>query len=135
MHVHTGDNAVPPITGTDLGDVLDDLEGIHAGIDLIRDGLRLLALDRHDLNDTQVLLATLAGSPDGTDVLGAVGQLVARLANPDSNPALRTLPLDAQKTARRHGELTAYHLGDPDLRDSASNANAALDTPERRNQP
>lgn len=127
MHVHTSDNAVPPITGTDLGDTLEDLEGIHAGIDLIRDGLRLLSLDRHDLNTTQVLLATLAGSPDGTDVLGAIGQLVARLTNPNSNPALRSLPLDAQKDARRQGELTAYHLGDPDLRDSASNANAALD--------
>ncbi|WP_432185476.1 hypothetical protein [Streptomyces tendae] len=127
MHVHTSDNAVPPITGTDLGDVLEDLEGVHAGIDLIRDGLRLLALDRHDLNDTQVLLATLAGSPDGTDVLGAIGQLVARLTNPNTNPTLRSLPLDAQKDARRQGELTAYHLGDPDLRDSASNANAALD--------
>lgn len=127
MHVHTSDNAVPPITGTELGDVLEDLEGVHAGIDLIRDGLRLLALERHDLNDTQVLLATLAGSPDGTDVLGAIGQLVARLTNPNTNPALRSLPLDAQKDARRQGELTAYHLGDPDLRDSTSNANAALD--------
>ncbi|MBZ6211655.1 hypothetical protein KVH31_34735 [Streptomyces olivaceus] len=127
MDLHTTANAVPPVDGTDLGDTLEDLADIHAGIDLIRDGLRLIALARHDLTTTQVLLATLAGSPDGTDVLGAVGQLVARLSNPDSNPALRSLPLDAQKTARRHGELTAYHLGDPDLRDSTSTATAALD--------
>ncbi|MFD8899942.1 hypothetical protein [Streptomyces ardesiacus] len=127
MHVHTGDNAVPPVTGTELGDVLEDLEGVHAGIDLIRDGLRLLALDRHDLNTTQVLLATLAGSPDGTDVLGAVGQLVGRLANADTNPCLRDLPLDRQESSRKHGWTASYELLDPDLRDSASNANAAID--------
>lgn len=126
MDLHTPANAVPPVTGTELGDVLEDLEGIHAGIDLIRDGLRLIALDRHDLNDTQVLLATLAGSPDGTDVLGAVGQLVARLANADTNPCLRSLPLEQQEAARKHGWTASYELLDPDLRDSASHTNAAL---------
>ncbi|MFJ6069073.1 hypothetical protein ACIQHU_39290 [Streptomyces tendae] len=127
MHVHTGDNAVPPVHGTDLGDTLEDLQGVHAGIDLIRDGLRLLALDRHDLNTTQVLLATLAGSPDSTDVLGALAHLITRLTNPDTNPALRALPLDQQKEATHQGWLTTHHLTDPDLRTSTSTACAALD--------
>lgn len=127
MHVHTADNAVPPVTGTELGDTLEDLEHVHAGIDLIRDGLRLLALDRHDVNTTQVLLATLAGSPDSTDVLGALAHLIARLSNPDSNPCLRALPLDQQENARKHGWTASYELLDPDLRNGASNVNAALD--------
>jgi hypothetical protein len=125
--VHTEGNAVPNIDGTELGDLLDDLAGIHPGIDLIRDGIRLLAHDRHTIPTTQLLLATLASSPDALDVTGAIGQLVARLTDPDTNPALRTLPLDVQKDARHQGSLTAYNLTDPDLRHTASTACAALD--------
>ena len=130
-HVHTEGNAVPSVDGTELGDVLDDLMAnpSHPGIALICDGVRLLAHDRHDVNGTQVLLAELAGSPDATDVLALIGHLAARLANADTNPCLRRLPLDAQKEAAHQGWLTAHHLADPDLRTSASNANAALDTP------
>lgn len=128
IHVHTDGNAVPNIDGTDLGDTLADLDGIHEGLDLIRDGIRLLAHDRLDLNTTQVLLAALAGSPDSTDLLGAIGQLVARLASADTNPALRTLPLDQQKQAAHQGWLTSHSLDDPDLRTSTATANAALDS-------
>ena len=126
-HVHTEGNQVPSVDGTDLGDTLTDLTNIHAGIDLIRDGIRLLAHSRHDLTTTQVLLAAIAGSPDATDVLGAIGHLVARLIDPDTNPALRTLPLDQQKNAAREGWLTSLALTDPDLRNSAATANAHLD--------
>ncbi|MFF8910624.1 hypothetical protein [Streptomyces olivaceoviridis] len=123
----TEGNAVPNVDDTELGGTLADLADVHAGIDLIRDGIRLLAHDRHNLNTTQVLLAVLVGSPDGTDVLAAVGQLAERLANPDTNPALRFLPLDQQKEAAREGWLTAHNLNDPDLRASASRACAHLD--------
>ncbi|MGV9891711.1 hypothetical protein [Streptomyces sp. NPDC003395] len=123
----TEHNAVPNVDDTDLGGILADTADIHAGIDLIRNGIRLIAHDRHDINTTQLLLATLAGSPDGTDILGAIGQLVARLASADTNPALRTLPFEQQKKATHQGELTAYTLNDPDLRNPAANANAALD--------
>ncbi|MFK0288340.1 hypothetical protein ACIQVL_48890 [Streptomyces sp. NPDC090499] len=123
----TEGNAVPSVDGTDLGDTLTDLDGIHPGIDLIRDGVRLLAHDRLDVNTTQVLIAALAGSADGTDVLAAIGQLVARLTNADTNPALRHLPLDVQKDAAHQGFLTSFHLGDSELRNSAATANAALD--------
>ncbi|MFF9003637.1 hypothetical protein ACF1GW_38730 [Streptomyces achromogenes] len=126
-HVHTEHNAVPNVDETDLGDTLADLADIHAGIDLIRDGIRLLAHDRHAVGTTQVLLAALAGSPDGTDVLAAIGQLVARLADPDTNPALRSLPHHQQKEAAHQGWLTAHNLNDPELRTSASRACAALD--------
>jgi hypothetical protein len=127
-HVHTDGNAIPNVDDTDLGGTLTDLADVHAGIDLIRGGLRLLAHDRHDLETTQVLLAVLAGSPDGTDVLGAVGQLVERLTSPDTNPILRTLPLDQQKEVAHQGWLTAHNLLDPTLRDTASQACAALDS-------
>ncbi|WP_416519981.1 hypothetical protein [Streptomyces achromogenes] len=126
-HVHTECNAIPNVDDTDLGDTLADLGDVHAGIDLNRDGIRLLAHDRHNLTTTQVLLATLAGSPDGTDVLGAIGQLVERLTNPDTNPALRTLPLDQQKTVAHQGWLTRLALNDPALRETTARACAALD--------
>ena len=122
--VHTTGNAVPPLD-TDLSGALEDLAGIHPGIDLIRDGIRLLALDRHTVDGTQTLLATLAGSA-GADVITAIGHLIARLANADHNPALRTLPLDTQKATQRHGEQAAFHLSDPDLHQPASEASAAI---------
>ena len=125
-HVHTADNAVPPITGN-LADTLDDLTGIHPGIDLIRDGIRLIALDRHTPDTTQTLIAALAGGADGTNCLNLIGQLIDRLADPDTNPALRTLPFDQQKTCRMHGETTAYVLSLTHIADFASNTAAAID--------
>lgn len=122
--VHTAGNAVPPLD-PDLAGALDDLAGIHAGIDLIRDGIRLLALTRHTADGTQTLLATLAGSA-GADVITAVGHLVARLANADLNPALHGLPLDTQKTTRLRGEQAAHHLLDTRLHQPASEASAAI---------
>ncbi|MFC8339262.1 hypothetical protein ACFUJX_19940 [Streptomyces rubiginosohelvolus] len=122
--VHTAGNAVPPLD-SDLAGALDDLAGIHPGIDLIRDGIRHLALDRHTADGTQTLLATLAGSA-GADVITTVAHLVARLANADHNPALRGLPLDAQKTTRLRGEQAAHHLLDTRLHQPASEASAAI---------
>jgi hypothetical protein len=128
MDLHTAANGVPPLDGTELGDLLDDLAGVHAGIDLIRDGLRLIALERHTPDCTQTLTVTLAGSPDGTDVLTAIGLAVARLTAPDTNPCLRTLPFDQQKDTQRHGEQLVYQLADPDLHQHASNASGAIHT-------
>ncbi|WP_331764860.1 hypothetical protein [Streptomyces sp. NBC_01238] len=123
--VHTAGNAVPPLDD-DLAGVLDVLAGVHPGIDLIRSGIRLLALDRHSADETQTLLAVLAGYSDGTDVLTALAHLVARLATADTNPALRNLPLDQQKAAQLHGEAALYNLTDPDLHQHASEASAAI---------
>lgn len=128
MDVHTEANAVPPVDDTELGGVLYDLEGVHPGIDLIRDGIRLLALDRLTLQQTQLLIVTLAGTTDGTDLLTAIGHLAARLTNPDSNPALRALPFDQQKNTQRNGENLLHHLTDPDLHQHASNASGAIHT-------
>lgn len=125
-HVHTAGNAVPPVDGTNLGDLLEDLAGVHPGIDLIRDGLRLLAHDRLTVDQTQTLCAALAGSPDGTDLITAVGLLVSRLTDADTNPALRTLPFEQQKTAQLHGENLVHHLADDDLHQHASEAAAAI---------
>ncbi|CAK7288653.1 hypothetical protein [Streptomyces misionensis] len=129
-HVHTAGNAIPNVDGTELGGTLADLANVHAGIDLIRNGIRLIAHDRLDLNQTQVLLAALAGSPDGTDVLAAIGQLAERLTSTDTNPAVRALPIDQQKEAAHQGWLTAHNLSDPELRDTASRACAVLDARE-----
>ncbi|MCI3279118.1 hypothetical protein [Streptomyces cylindrosporus] len=124
--VHAAGNAVPPLDG-ELAGILDDLDGIHPGIDLIRDGIRHLALDRHTLDATQTLIAAVAGGSDGTNVVNALGQLIARLATADSNPALRTLPLDQQKVAQLNGETTAFVLAHPDLAQFASDTSAAID--------
>lgn len=123
----TAGNAVPGLDGTELGGILDDLYGFDEGIDLICDGIKLIALRRLPIERVQLLLATLAGSPDGTDLIGAIGRLAERLADSDNSPALRELPLDIQKDAVLHGANTAYTLLDPELRGPASEACAALD--------
>lgn len=124
--VHTEGNAVPPLD-EDLAYALDRTAGVHAGIDLIRDGIRLIALDRLDTDKTQTVIGFLAGMSDGTDVLTALAHLVARLSNADTNPSLRTLPLDQQKTAQHHGEQAQFHLTDEWLHQHASEASAAID--------
>jgi hypothetical protein len=123
--VHTAGNAVPPLDDT-LAGLLDDLAGIHPGIDLIRDGVRLIALDRLTTDQTQTLDATLAGSSDGTDVITAIAHLIARLNNPHTNPSLRALPFDQQKNAQRHGEQALFALTDDWLHQHASEASAAI---------
>jgi hypothetical protein len=126
--VHTADNAVPSLAGTELGGLLEDLAGFHPGIDLIRDGIRLLALDRHSLDRTQTLSAVLAGSTDGTDILTAIGLLVARLTNPESNPALRGLTFEQQKNTQKAGEALVFDLADPDLHQHAADAAGHIHT-------
>ena len=125
-NVHTAGNAVPSVDGTELGGLLEDLAGVHPGIDLIRDGIRLIAHDRLTTDQTQTLCAALAGSADGTDLLTAIGLLVARLTDADSNPALRTLPLEQQKAIGLHGERLVFDLADDDLHQHASEAAAAI---------
>lgn len=104
--VHTAGNAVPPVDA-ELAGVLEDLAGVHAGVDLITDGIRLLAVDRLTVDRTQTVLATLAGS-EGADVTTALALLVARLTDSDSNPALRGLTHPIQKTVRQLGEQHAH---------------------------
>ncbi|MEU9849229.1 hypothetical protein [Streptomyces sp. NPDC047985] len=123
--LHTAGNAVPALDD-EFDGLLDDLAGVHPGIDQILSGIRLLALDHHTTDKTQTLLATLAGS-DSADVLTALAYLVGRLSAADTNPALRTLPLDRQKTAQQHGETAVYDLTDPELRQPAAEAAAAID--------
>lgn len=124
-HVHTADGAVPPLDD-ELAGVLDDLARIHPGIDLIRDGLRLLAVDQLNLDTTQTLIATLAGS-DGVDVLTAIALTVQRLTNPDANPCLRTLQPDVQKTVRHLGEKHAHETAEFASREPVAEAAARID--------
>lgn len=128
MDVHTEGNAVPALD-TELAGLLEDLTDVQdEGIDLIVAGIRHIALKRLTVDQTQTLAVTLAGSPDGTDVLTAIGLLTARLLNADTNPALRTLPLTAQKNTQLHGELLVHHLADHDLHQHASNASGSIHT-------
>lgn len=124
--VHTADNAVPPLDD-ELEGLLEDLAAVHdPGVDLILAGLRYLALNRYSADQSQTRIAWLAGGSDGTNLLTAIGRTIARLADADTNPCLRTLPLDTQKNARQHGQNTAYWLADPDLHQTASETCAAI---------
>ncbi|GAA3808719.1 hypothetical protein [Streptomyces chiangmaiensis] len=123
-----------PLAGTDLGDTLDDLADIgDRDVARIASAIGRIAVrarnGRIDREDAQLLLAAIAGSPDGTDLVGALGLLVAELTA-DTNPALSSLTDDARKEAARHGEETAYALTDYTLRAPASRACAALDHTE-----
>jgi hypothetical protein len=124
--VHTPGNAVPAVDGTELGGLLDDLTGFDPGLDLICDGIRLIALTRHDTDRTQTLIAALAGGADGTNAVNLIGETIARLANPDTNPCLRGLPLDQQKLIQLNGETTAFALSHDQLAQFASDTSAAI---------
>ena len=123
--VHTPGNAIPALDA-DLDGLHEDLRGIHPGIDLILDGYRLLALDRHTTDMTQTLIAAIAGGSDGTNLTNLGGQTIARLASADSNPALRDLPLDQQKRIQLRGETTAFALNHDQLAQFASDTSAAI---------
>ncbi|MYR75201.1 MULTISPECIES: hypothetical protein [unclassified Streptomyces] len=110
---------------TDLDDTLDDLSGIHHGIDHIRHGLALLAASTHTADRLQTIIAALAGS-DGADVLTAIAHTITHLTNPDTQPAVANLPAERRKACEHHGQLAAYNLQDPDLRTHTSNASAAI---------
>jgi hypothetical protein len=127
QHVHTDGNAIPPLDD-ELAGLFEDLADVHdAGVDQIIAGLRLIALSRHTIDRTQTLVAVLAGGCRRHQPRRRDGQVIARLANPDTNPALRTLPLEQQKTAQLHGETTAFVLAHPDLTQFASDTSAAID--------
>ncbi|MGV9278080.1 hypothetical protein [Streptomyces griseosporeus] len=124
--VHTADNAIPPLDD-ELANLLDDLAAIHdPGIDQIISGLLYIALSRHTTDHSQNLIHTLAGGMDGQNTVTAIGLVIARLSDPDTNPSLRTLPLEQQKNARLAGADAAYWLADPDLHQTASETAAAI---------
>lgn len=88
-----------------------DLAGVSTAIDMIRAGLRSIATTRHTLDETQTLIAVLAGaSDDTTDILGLLTATVARLADPDTNPTLHTLPATDQDNLRRLAEAVRYDI-------------------------
>lgn len=109
----------------ELDGQLEDTAGVHAGIDLIRDGIRLLALDRLTADQTQSILSTIAGAD--ANVLTALGLLVQRLTNPDTNPALDTLTAQTAKDVQVLGEQFAYGLAELAPGELTSEAAALID--------
>ena len=101
---------VPPLDEDGLGGALDDLAGFHPGIDQIRDGIRLLALDRLDREQTMNVLAALAGTEQS--IVTAIGYLVERLTNPTTNPALTVLAPETAKDVQAYGEQYRYELAE-----------------------
>lgn len=116
---------VPPLDDDGLGGVLDDTAGAHPGIDMIRDGLRRLALDRLDSQQTMTVLAVLAGGEQ--NLLAGVGYLVERLTNPDTNPGLAGLDVETAKAVQASGERYRYELIEFGPRDTAAEAIAQID--------
>ena len=115
---------VPPLDD-ELDGQLDDTAGIHAGVDLIRDGIRLLALDRLTADQTQTILSTISGAD--ANLLTAFGLLVQRLTNPDSNPALDSLNAVTAKNVQVLGEQFAYALAELAPGEFTSEAAARID--------
>ncbi|MFF7631444.1 MULTISPECIES: hypothetical protein [Streptomyces] len=122
-HLGSEAHAVPPLDD-DLAGCLEDIQGVHAGITLIADGLKLLALSRLTADETQTVIATLAGSA-GADVVSACGHLIARLTS-HANVATRHMPREQAKQVQHRGEVAQFHLLDPDLHQPASEASAAI---------
>ena len=127
QHVHTAGNAVPPLDD-ELAGLLDDLAAVQdPGADQLIAGLRYMALNRYTTDQSQTRIAWLAGGADGTNFITAIGRVIARLSDSDTNPALRTLPLDQQKDAARAGHVAYMALSDPEIHQTASETAAAID--------
>ena len=119
-----------PLDISDLDEVLDTLAELgDEDLDRIVTGFRGLArrasTGQLDLNTTQVLIAALAASPDSADVIGACAYTIAELT--DHNPALDQFSNDRRKEVTKVGQEAAFKLTRPKLRDTASQACAALD--------
>ncbi|CAM5500474.1 MULTISPECIES: hypothetical protein [Streptomyces] len=118
------DTTIPPLDDESQG-LFEDLYGFTAGLDLVLDGLRLIALDRHTLDATNAHLAVLAG--DGPSITELITRLVVRLGDSNQNPALRDLPADRQDAIR---QLTADYAAlttESNLRQLVSETTAAID--------
>jgi hypothetical protein len=118
-------NAALPIDD-ELDEQLDVLTAMNPGLAQIASGIRHLLTEPLTTDQTQTTIAFLAGSA-GADVLSLIGSTVEHLTNADTNPSLRDLPCDQQKTIRLIGEKFAYTLNDPDLHQPASDASGAID--------
>lgn len=104
---------VPPLDENGLGGTLEDLSGFQlAGLDMVLDGLRLLALSRLTPEQTTNALVALTGDSDGDGVITAIGQLVERLTNPDTNPALDVLDAETAKDVQVYGERYRHELAE-----------------------
>ncbi|MGW1468440.1 hypothetical protein ACWCPT_29360 [Streptomyces sp. NPDC002308] len=120
---------ITPTATSDLDGLFEDLAGFSwlPGIDQVLNGFRAVAAatESGDLtvDQTQTLLAVLAGAPDGTDLLGVIAHLVTLTA---TNPGLARIPAHRQKAARQHTERTQALLLDPDLHTPAAEASAAI---------
>lgn len=121
--VHTAGNAVPPL-GAELEQKLAAMRGVHPALDLAADALRHLLLDRLTLDTTQTSIAALGGWED--NLIALIGLAVQRLSDADTNPCLRTLPLEQQKLVQLNGEATAFALTSPTLTQFASDTSAAI---------
>ncbi|GGU11364.1 hypothetical protein [Streptomyces lateritius] len=97
----------PPLD-EDLIEHLDSIPTVHPGVAMIADGLRLLAVDKLTADQTQTIITTLSGAD--ANVLAAIGLVVQRLTNPDTNPALDALTPQTAKDVQQLGEQFAYDL-------------------------
>lgn len=128
MNPYTAATTAPvPQLDDDHAGIDADLAGFGYGIDLIRAGLRHIATAPLTADQTQTLVAVLAGSTDDTDVLGLLAATVARLANPDTNPALAGLPTDRRDNLRRMGEAFRFDITQYAPRDLAAEISAAIE--------
>ncbi|MFH9389855.1 hypothetical protein ACH4KV_24235 [Streptomyces albidoflavus] len=119
---------IADVDGTPLGDAITDTSGVHEGVDLIREGLLLIASSPMPLDRVPTIISTLAGgASDNPDIVTAIGHLIARLTDASTNPALADLPEQQQKDVERQGADALYRLTDPWLREPASEAAALID--------
>lgn len=109
-----------PVLDEDTEGRLEDLSGIHPGVDLIRAGFQAILLDRLTRDETQTLISALAGSTDGADVLGLLAATITHLTSYDTNTCLLEMGDDAAKDVRRIGAAAAVELDSYAPRDLAA---------------
>ena len=102
MTVTTPAAANQAVTGREVDDFGHGLQQIVSGIER-------LAAGRYTDVGTSTLLACLAGSDEGDDVLALIAGLIARLGDVATNPGLAELTPARQAEVRRLTSLYAAH--------------------------
>jgi hypothetical protein len=117
---------VPPLDDETAG-LIEDLSGIHTGIDLIREGILHLTTAPLTRDQTQTIVSALADSGSGTDVLALIAAAITRLADADTNPCLRDLDPDTIADLRRISGAVAVDLQTTAPRDLAGEIAIRID--------
>lgn len=115
-----------PALSTEIADLMDGLTGFHPALDRIVAGFGELLSADLSADESMSAVAVLGGLVDGSFAT-LLGLSLRRLADPDANPALASLPEEQQQLLRRIGAEYAAEADNDAQRNRAASAAAVIE--------